>query len=329
MAEKDNGGSDGSSRATEHENESLIERAARVLKEASATPARAQSSTSEHGHREVAAKAPPSGAKSHEDTEVGGIGGAPRVVSSKSIVLDAAIAQRNNILLPSEVGSRTAEELRQIKQTLLYSMFYGTGQSAKNTNLVMVTSAQPNEGKTFIATNIAVSISSEKDLNVLLVDLDATNQGITKSLGISVEKGLIDLIDDPSLVFADIILRTNIEGFSIIPSGSPHPFALELFGSERMAGLLDDLSSRYRDRIIIFDAPPVLATADASALAQHMGQIMFVVEAHKTDRATIQEALDLIGHSQNIAFVLNKTRAFLGDTDFGAYYQSYGYGNPS
>ena len=190
----------------------------------------------------------------------------------------------------------------------------------------MVTSSGPNEGKTFIAINLAMSISSEKNLNVLLVDLDATNQGVTKDLGIPWKKGLIDLIDDPSLDFADVILRTDLESFSVIPAGKPHPLGVELLGSERLIGLLDDLARRYRDRIVIFDSPPVLATAASAVLAQHMGQIVFVVNASKTSRSTIEEALDLVSHGQNIAFVLNKTRAVIGDTYFGAYYQSYDYG---
>ena len=353
MSEEYHGVSKGTPRATKGWRDPLIERAAKFLEEsapsgtssddsrqrsgeAMAKPHREEgadnrrqtkSRTPEHiDHPAMAGEARSSGKNDHADTGRSDKAEAPQKLSSAHVSIDRARARKARIIIPGSIGSRTGEEFRQIKQSVLYSMFYGKGKSSRNANLLMVTSAGPDEGKTFISTNLAMSISSEKDLNVLLVDIDSTNQGVTKSLGIPWKKGLFDLIDDPSLDFTDVILRTDLEGFSVIPAGKPHPLGVELLGSERLIGLVDDLALRYRDRIVIFDAPPVLATTASAVLAQHMGQIVFVVEASKTSRSTIEEALNLVSHCQNIAFVLNKTRSVLGDTYFGAYYQSYDYG---
>ncbi len=354
MSEEDRSVTKGTPRATKVWRDPLIERAAKFLAEsapsgtssadsrqrsgeAMARPNREEGAdnqrqtefrTPEHiDHAAMAGEARSSGKKEHADTGRSNEGEAPQKRSSAQVNIDWACARKAQIIKPGLIGSRMGEEFRQIKQSILYSLFYGTGKSRKNANLYMVTSSGPNEGKTFISINLAISISSEKDLNVLLVDIDATNQGVTKNLGIPWKKGLFDLIDDPSLDFADVILRTDLEGFSVIPAGKPHPLGVELLGSERFIGLVDDLARRYRDRIVIFDAPPVLATAASAVLARHMGQIVFVVEASKTSRSTIEEALDLVNHGQGIAFVLNKTRAVIGDTYFGAYYESYDYGN--
>ncbi len=353
MSDEDHSVTKGTPRATKVWRDPLIERAAKLLKddapsgtssddprqrsgEAMARPNReegadnqreTESRTPEHtDHAAMAGEARSLGKKEHADTGRSDGGEAPQKRSSAHVNIDWARARKARITKPGSIGSRMGEEFRQIKQSLLYSVFYETGKSRRNANLFMVTSARPNEGTTFISTNLAMSISSEKNLNVLLVDIDATNQGVTKCLGIPWKKGLFDLIDDPSLDFADVILRTDLEGFSVIPAGKPHPLGVELLGSERLIGLLDDLARRYRDRIVIFDAPPVLATAASAVLAQHMGQVVFVVEASKTSRPTIEEALDLVSHGQNIAFVLNKTQTVIGDTYFGAYYQSYHYG---
>jgi Mrp family chromosome partitioning ATPase len=92
--------------------------------------------------------------------------------------------------------------------------------------------------------------------------------------------------------------------------------------------ILEELSEERHGKVVIFDAPPVLATTEATILAQQVGQVVFVVEADKTSQSTIKDALEIIGHTENIGFVLNKTRVVVGDSQFGAYY-SYGYGKPN
>ena len=329
MSDNDDKHSQHDPRMSGAKEEPLVERAARLLKERAPDARNAKTSLAQTDNRRLEEALPAPTIGRQEGDDIATVEDSRGEQISRTVAIDSAFVRRNHVFLPGNTGTQTAEELRQIKQSLLHSMFYGTGRSGKNTNLVMVTSSRPNEGKTFISLNVALSLAAERDLSVLLIDLDHTNQGITKSLGIEEDRGFINLVEDPSLKFSDVILRTNIDGFSIIPSGPTHPLALELFGSERMIRLLDELSGRYSDRIIMFDAPPVLATADASVLAQHMGQVIFVIEANKTGKTTISEAMDLLKHSQNLSLVLNKTRPFFADSDFGAYYQSYGYAKPS
>jgi exopolysaccharide/PEP-CTERM locus tyrosine autokinase len=187
----------------------------------------------------------------------------------------------------------------------------------------MVTSSREGEGKTFVAINLAMSLAAERDKKVLLIDADLSDPSILKRLGIRAERGLIDVLDDASIDLADVLLRTNVEGLSVLPAGHPHPLSTELLASARMEQFMSEIAQRYVDRVIVLDAPPVLATSESAALALHVGQIAFVVEASRTSQSAVKEALGLISICPDIGFVLNKAPFQFGATRFGSYYKSY------
>src|SRR3546814_12766880 len=95
-----------------------------------------------------------------------------------------------------------------------------------------------------------------------------------------------------------------------------------------MSELISDLAGRYQDRILIFDSPPILATSESVVLTSLMGQIMFVVQADRTKRESVDSALDLIGERQHLGLVPNRSRGGFGNTGFGSYLGAlyYGYG---
>lgn len=240
-------------------------------------------------------------------------------------MIDFDRLRHEGILTPDRGRSLTTEEFRIVKNSVLRNRWQ---ENSNLHNLIMVTSAVPGEGKTFTAINLAMSISTEKDLTVLLIDGDLSRPSIVKRLGITAQKGLLDLLEDPSLDVGDVILRTNVESLSIIPAGKPNHMSTELLASTRMKRLVEEISKRYPDRIIVFDAPPVLATTESSILARHADQIVFVVEAEGTRRSAVKSALDLISTCPNIGLILNKARPQFGATQFGSYYGGYyGYGD--
>jgi len=122
---------------------------------------------------------------------------------------------------------------------------------------------------------------------------------------------------------ADALLRTNVEKLTILPAGSRHRRATELLASEQMAALLRELASRYPDRIIIFDSPPLLATTEARVLASHMGQVIMVVAADMTTKQAVDHALATIESCEIVLMMLNKASR----TDVGAYYGYYADGH--
>jgi protein-tyrosine kinase len=219
--------------------------------------------------------------------------------------------------------SRTVEEFRLIKRLVL-SRRWDIREAPGNT--IVVTSALPAEGKTTTAINLAMSIAAEEDLRVLLIDADFVRPNALQQLGVSATRGLIDVLQDPRLDISDVMLKTDVEKLSLIPSGQPHDRCTELLASARMDDLIKELASRYEDRILIFDSPPVLATSESVVLASHMGQVVFVVQAGRTKRESVDSALELIGDRPHLGLVLNRTSGSFGQTEFGAYYGSYYYG---
>ena len=204
----------------------------------------------------------------------------------------------------------------------------GKGASViANGNLIMVTSAIAGEGKSFTAINLALSIATELDNTVMLVDADVARPSVLRVLGLPPSPGLLDLVLDESIDMSSVLLKTNIDKLSILPSGTPHERATELLASDAMIRLLKNVASRYPDRIVIFDSPPLLLTTEARVLASHMGQIVMVVRAETTLQADVQNALSAIHSCPVKLLVLNQARtASNGGYGYGYGYGSYGYG---
>jgi exopolysaccharide/PEP-CTERM locus tyrosine autokinase len=243
---------------------------------------------------------------------------APAVKTSRSVVLDTARLALAGTIDWTADRTPVMEELRLIKRRLLRRAFNEQNGPDSISHLVMITSAKPREGKTFCSTNIAISISLEEDYNVLLVDADVRRQALRQNLGLEANQGFVDLLLNPGLDMADVLLRTNIPRLSILPAGMMSDRAPELLASSRMRDLIDDMAQRYRDRIIIFDTAPCLVSSDAATLAAHVGQVVFVVEAEQTQQHEIVAALNLISACPDIALVLNKAQP-LATTSYGGY----------
>jgi receptor protein-tyrosine kinase len=224
----------------------------------------------------------------------------------RRLTLDLAKLQIAGFVTPTGSRTRIAEEFRVIKRPLLLKAFADGDEQIEHGNLMMVTSAKPGEGKTFTAINLAMSLASERDLHVLLVDADVQRPSVFQVLGLPPQKGLLDLLSDSSLSPPDVLIRTNVRNISLMAAGTPSLATTELLASQKMITLMQDIASRYSDRIIILDAPPVLASSEPSVLALHVGQIVLVIEAGKTGRRAIEQTLSHISACPNISIVFNK-----------------------
>ena len=223
------------------------------------------------------------------------------------------------MVTPGEGKTLAAEEFRIIKRPLIKNAFNQNDGTHNHSNLIMVTSALPGEGKTFSAINLAMSIAMELDHTVLLVDADVARPSVLRTLGLKSEIGLIDMLLDEKLDLADVMLKTNVDTLSILPSGKGHKHATELLASHAMNNLLDQIANRYPDRIVIFDSPPLLLTSEARVLASQMGQIVLVVEAEKTTQNAVKEALHQLEACENVNLIYNKARTFPGGNYYGYY----------
>ena len=246
-------------------------------------------------------------------------------VQSQRVELDLEALAAANIVTPSAPRSLVADQFRVIKRPLISNAIGKGATTPAHANLIMVTSAVAGEGKSFTSVNLAISIAAELDHTVMLVDADVARPSLPRMLGVPEGPGLLDLLDGAADM-ADVLLKTNIDKLTLLRSGTPHARATEMLASEAMRQLLHDMSTRYPDRIIIFDSPPLLLTTEARALATNMGQIVVVVHAGKTLQANVQRALSTLEACPLKMMVLNQTRADAQEASELGYGYGYGYG---
>lgn len=246
----------------------------------------------------------------------------PEMAISRRVELNLEALSAAGIIRPDAVRSQLADEYRVVKRPLIDNAMGKGAAPIKDGNLIMITSALPGEGKTFTAANLAMSIAMELDNTVMLVDADVARPSLLKVLGLPPARGLLDVLVDESIDLPQVLLRTNVEKLTILPSGTPHPRATELLASDAMVRLLEDMASRYSDRIIIFDSPPLLVTTEARTLASHMGQVVVVVKAEGTAYADVKHALATLEACPVKLMLLNQAKTSAQD----AYGYGYGYG---
>ena len=238
--------------------------------------------------------------------------------------INLARLHRMGVVAPDAEKSQIAEEFRIIKRPLIANAFGQGAARVKNGNMIMVTSSLPGEGKSFCAINLAISMAMEMDRTVLLIDADVAKPRVPEYLGIHADLGLLDVLQDRTLKLSDVMIKTDIAKLTILPAGRTYKRATELLASDAMTRLVEDIGTRYPDRIILFDSPPLLATSEASVLATHMGQIVMVVEAERTSQEAVREALSHLQSCEVVNMLLNKATPTPGADYYYGYYGSYG-----
>lgn len=228
-------------------------------------------------------------------------------------------------MIPGEArdARRLTDELRRIKRPLLKQIGSHAAKSGVHTERILITSSVPGEGKTFTAINLALSLAREPDFEVLLIDGDIPKANITQALGLQGREGLMDLLVNPHMRAEDVIVRTDIPDFMVVPTGKHNTLTAELLGGKRMQQVLQVLSNPERQRLLVFDSAPLLATSEAQVLASHVGQVLMIVASGRTRRQEVKAAMQHLEGTPNISFVLNKSRLPASESH---YYDNY-YGN--
>jgi exopolysaccharide/PEP-CTERM locus tyrosine autokinase len=230
----------------------------------------------------------------------------------------------HNFIVPDGPVSGLSEEFRIVKRQLLLAARGGKGfEALPHGERILVCSAHPNEGKTYCAINLALSMASEKDNRVLLVDADFAKPSVLSTLGIESGPGFMDALADDRVEAESFIIETDIEGLSILPAGSRTNQDTEYLAAARTAQIIDDLTRNDPSRIIIFDSPPALAASPASVLALHVGQVLMIVHADETTDSALRDALGLLSGCEHVQLLLNRAKFSPTGRKFGNY---YGYG---
>ena len=194
--------------------------------------------------------------------------------------------------------SLEAEQFNMLKTNLLFP------PSGKRPRTVMVTSAVPGEGKSFVVANLAISIALNIDEHALLVDCDFRNPSIHKRFGFGEVKGLSDYLSQTATLNS-VLLKTKLNKLTILPVGKPPHNPSELLSSNQMSNLLRELTKRYSDRYIVIDSPPPQITAETSALARQVDGIVLVVKYGSTPRDLVAELINIFDKDKILGVIMN------------------------
>lgn len=241
-----------------------------------------------------------------------------RVPLSDSIQQHGAKAAEETLVVINAPLSPMAEEYRKLKEALVKMT-----KRERFENLIAVTSATAGEGKSMTAVNLAASLASEFDHTVLLVDADLRRPSIHRYLGLGTRKGLSDCLLE-GLDVGEFLIRTDIGKLSVLPGGTAMPNPAELFSSESMRVLFQEMKTRYADRYIIIDTPPVLPFAETRSIAGFVDGVVLVVKEGQASLEQIQAAIDALDNKV-LGIVYNGTQ-MLERSSY--YYHQYHYQYP-
>lgn len=227
-------------------------------------------------------------------------------------------------VVPGGQVTGIAEEFRLIKRQLLSGIERRVSLADEKRRTVLITSAQPNEGKSFCALNLALSLSGEQGVEVLLVDGDFSKPDLLQTLGVPSGPGMVEALEQPHCDPNDYVVRTDVPGLSVLPSGRKANNVPELLASDRTREVLAKLIAGDRRRVILFDSPPALMASPATVLAGHVGQVLVVVRADRTTEADLRETIGLLSGCDHVGLILNGAGIAVTGRKFGAY---DGYGN--
>ena len=242
----------------------------------------------------------------------------------KTVRLDFRALRQNGLITPDNMTSAISNEFRGIKRRLLQKVRDPQTRAAVS-NLIMVTSSLPGEGKTFSSINLALSLAAERGLQVLLIDADVIRPSVGNMFVAPPSEGLTDLLTGKVSRVSDVLHRcSDLPNLAVIFAGNPSVNTPELLSSGKMANLCKELSARYPDRVIVLDTPPVLASAEPAILASYVHHLVMVVAADQTDRHQLRKSLESVASCQSVSLLFNKAPSW-NEQEYVAY---YGYANP-
>jgi len=224
-----------------------------------------------------------------------------RIVYTRTRTLDVTPDVLERHRLASVRNDRTSDPFRLLRTQVLMQMRQNGWQT------LAVTSPNRGAGKSTVALNLALSFAMEADHTALLVDADLRDPDVRNMLELEPGPGLVDyLLGDAAL--EDLLIHPNVGNLVVLPGGAPVANSSELMRSPMMGDLIRELRGRYRDRMIVFDVPPILVGADTLALSAFTDATILLVEECKTRRGDIARSCELLSNSNLLGIVLNKSR---------------------
>ncbi|MGA1825631.1 MAG: polysaccharide biosynthesis tyrosine autokinase [bacterium] len=208
------------------------------------------------------------------------------------------------------------EQFKTLKIRILHS------HNGNPPRTILIASALANEGKSTVATNLAINIAQGVKEHALLIDCDLKKPDLHNRFGFAPDKGLADYLSG-NLELSEILVKTNTPKLTLLPVGKAPSNPVDLIASEKMKQLIRELKNRYEDRYIIFDSSPIQLTAEPTALISEVDGVILVVRAGKTNRDTILRIIQDIEKEKLLGIVLNGLEKSLSTRYYYNYYRYY------
>jgi len=215
-------------------------------------------------------------------------------------------------------SSPVSESFRRLRSRILHP------SSGKPLRRIMLVSATPGAGKSFVCANLGISIAQGLEQHALLVDCDLRRPSLASLFGVDNSRGLANHLRDAEPV-GNLIMKTGMRKLSIIPSGPRVVNPAELLGSVKVGQLFDELDSRYDDRFVLIDSPPLQAASETAVLVRHVDAVIPVVRWGMGSRALIKQQLAAIPHEKILGVIFNAYRSSVLSAKLSGYdaYDSY------
>jgi len=218
-------------------------------------------------------------------------------VSVPGVSFDDKMLNKNLVSL-LDPQSYEAEQFKILRNSILFPVAGAALQS------ILVTSSLPGEGKSFVSSNLAISIAMNVNKHVLLIDGDLRKPDLHRVFGVGDVPGLSDFLAERRQLDS-LLLRTSVERLTLLPGGPIPPNPSELTSSERMSEMLEEVKHRYQDRLIVIDSPPPGLAAETSFLARQVDGILLVVKHGKTAREDVEDLIETVGSEKILGVVIN------------------------
>jgi len=212
---------------------------------------------------------------------------------------DSAMRQIDERLVTVTASSSSvAESFRRLRNKILHP---SEGKPARS---ILVTSALPDEGKGFVCANLAIIMSQGMEQHALMVEGDLRRPTLASLFGLNNDRGLVNYLQDGQDI-STLIKDTGFKKLSILPSGPPPINPAELLDSTKMSAVIEELVTRYHDRFIIIDSPPMTAASEIGVLAKYVDGVILVVRWGRSRKEQVKELVELIGKQKILGVVFN------------------------
>ncbi len=210
------------------------------------------------------------------------------------------------------------ESFRRLRTKIIHP---AEGMPARS---ILVVSATPSEGKSFVCANLGGIMAQGVDHYALIVDCDLRRPSMAGLFGLDNDKGLVNYLRD-KVDLSSLIVSTGLKRLTLLPAGPPPGNPSELLSSARMIAMIDEVVNRYQDRFVILDSPPMQAASETAVLAQHVDGVVLVVRWGGPGRDQVKQLVEHIGREKIIAVVFNAFEMTILDSGMKkeGYYKYY------